>query len=146
MHPRWGLVLLALLLVVAGCSSSPNTAPSKGSLEIVVKGISEATVEVAAGGKSVFSGKVTGSKLLAGLEPGTYMVDGAQVKNFRDPPVTTVELKSGSSAKVTLVYEQQAPPSGPVAKLEVIAVRDAAGGDLPSNKEVNDNKNVNLYA
>lgn len=146
MHPRWGLVLLALVLVVAGCSNSPNTAPSKGSLEIVVQGISEAPVEVAAGGKSVFSGKVSGSKLLAGLEPGTYIVDGAQVKNFRDPPVATVEIKNGSSAKVTLVYEQQAPPSAPVAKLEVIAVRDAAGGDLPSNKEVNDNKNVNLYA
>ena len=145
MHPRWVLVLIAgLLLVLASCTSNVK---QSGSLEIKVQGIGEASVEVTtAAGKVVFSGKVAGSKLLADLEPGTYKVDGGQVKGYRDPEFKSVDLSGGQKVEVILIYQQAPTPSATVARLEITAVRDALDMDLPFNRERNANKEVNLYA
>ena len=126
----------------------PNPAPlsiKQSSLEITVQGVAKAGVQVSNTSKSVFQGIVAGKHTLT-LNAGQYSVDGMPVNGFRDPSPITIKLDPGMSVKAQLIYQQSEPASGVVAKLEIVSVKDASGATLPSHKEVNDNKNVKLYA
>lgn len=143
---RIAAIAAGLSLLLAGCGQQAVQSSAKASLEIAVQGIAQASVQVVGGGKTVFDGAVTGSKTLS-LDAGTYLIDGKPLSGYQDPSPATIELKSGQTLKTALVYQQvSATPPAPVAKLVVMSVKDSAGVDLPTNKEVNSNKEVMLYA
>jgi len=140
------VLIAGLLLLLAGCGQPAAQPSAKAGLEITLQGISQASVQVVGGGKTVFSEVVKGSAALS-LDAGTYTVDGGIVSGYKDPSPANIELKSGQTLKTILLYEKVTPTQiAPVAKLEVVSVKDGAGVLLPSNEEVNDNKKVNLYA
>ena len=144
--PRlFGLVAgLALLLVSCGQQSPP--APQKGTLDIALQGVSQASIQVVGSGKTIFEDTIAAAKSIT-LEPGTYTIDGQPLAGYEDPSPAALSLKAGETTKMVLVYQkQQATNPAVVAKLELLSVKDAVGAALPGADEHNDNKVVKLYA
>jgi uncharacterized repeat protein (TIGR01451 family) len=142
------LTSLALGLVACPQPVKPPDTPlpaQKASLEIVVQGIAQAGIQISHEGSSVFDGVVVGSKTLD-LDAGAYILDGKPVGGYQDPSPVTITLGAGQSVRAVMIYQQVEPPSAPVAKLEIVSVKDGAGIALPGQKEDNANKIVQMFA
>jgi len=145
------MVLTGLALFIAACSDSkvqPPVVTQPGSLEIIVEGIPEAKIIVAAGGEEIFQGVVQKSQIIKNLKPGEYKVDGMPDEGCIDPTPTSVVIKSEETTTVKMVYIplDNSTPATPVKELKIEAVLDDAGKALPGKKEINEVKDVMLYA
>lgn len=145
------LIGLALLINACGETSSvvdPPPSVKPGSIELVIQGIGEAQILVASEGKTIFDGVVVGSQTLENLKPGQYAVDGMPVDRCIDPSARMVTVTANKTTRVEMTYIQNSTPAttSPVATLELKAVQDDAGRDLPVQKEINAVKDVMLYA
>ncbi|MCA9838977.1 MAG: DUF11 domain-containing protein [Trueperaceae bacterium] len=142
---------LALLLTACGETSSitdPPPTARPGSLEIVVQGVEQAQVVVVSAGTTIFDGVVVGSHTINNLNPGDYAVDGMPADRCIDPSARAVTVMANKTTRVEMVYVQMATPATtkPVASLEIKAVQDDRGRALPAQAEINDVKDVMLYA
>lgn len=73
------IVAAAATLGGAGCSSSAPTAPTTGSLQITVTGLSGAPAAITVTGPSGYNRADTATTTLSGLAPGMYTVGAAAV-------------------------------------------------------------------
>ena len=147
------VALTSMALGIAACNQTPS--PSKtpntptppavnGTLQLVLQGIPQASVNVAGKSGAVFSAAVTGLKDLS-LPAGMYYVDGAPTAGFTDPTPMAVTVASGQTVKAFLPYTVNAAPTAAVKSVMVQSVTDTSGA-LPMNLEKNPPKPVSLYA
>ena len=103
----------AVALIIAGCQTTP-TAATTGSLAVNVTP-ADATVSVA--GPNGFSQTFTGSKLLEGLEPGSYTVSAS--KDGYVPQDKAIVVEAGQTTTVEIALEQAPPPAPDTGSLAV---------------------------
>ena len=147
--PVWARALLTgLALGLVACPQKPEpivNPPIKSSLEIVLQGIPQAGVQIANSAGVIFDDMVSSAKTMD-LEAGSYIVDGKPAVGYADPSPVVIVLEAGQSVQKTLTYQTVEPPTVPVAKLEIVSVKDSLGVALPTQKEVNLNKTVQMFA
>lgn len=162
-------LLTSAVLFLAGCGQqspggttptpTPTPTPVLGNLQVVVKGVDAAKVNVVSGadGKSILDESVAGNRTLSNLPAGSYGVGAANVAGYNAPELKLVTVDGGKTTQVELTFTKQdagnnnpppPPPPTPPARLVVEKVWDTWGEELPSVNEgdFNPSKNVRIWA